>query len=69
MPLQKERCCFRWIRVSSCFVGEWRECDSIENSMDENVQLMRSLVDMAKRMNVVAAPSALIHGKVVLECI
>lgn len=42
-------------------------CDSVEDSMEENVQFVRSQIDMAKRMNVVAVPSALIHGKVVLE--
>ena len=35
--------------------------------MEENVQFVRSQIDMAKRMNVVAIPSALIHGKVDLE--
>ena len=39
--------------------------DFVEDCMEENIQFVRSQVDMAKRMNVVAVPSALIHGKVV----
>lgn len=38
--------------------------------MDENIRSIQSQVEIAKRMNVVAIPSALIHGKViaVIEC-
>ena len=68
MLLQKGRCCFPLIRVSSYFVREKRTGDCVEDCMEENVQFVRSQIDMAKRMNVVAVPSALIHGKVVLEC-
>ena len=38
--------------------------------MDENIRSIQSQVEIAKRLNVVAIPSALIHGRVVfvLEC-
>ena len=42
-------------------------CPWVEDSMEENVQFVRSQIDMAKRMNVIAIPSALVHGKVNLE--
>lgn len=42
-------------------------CHWVEDSMEENVQFVRSQIDMAKRMNVIAIPSALVHGKVHLE--
>lgn len=32
--------------------------------MDENIRFIHTQVEMAKRMNVVAIPSALIRGKV-----
>lgn len=35
--------------------------------MDENIQFIKSQIEIAKRMNVVAVPSALIHGKVWLN--
>lgn len=38
--------------------------------MDENIRSIQSQVEIAKRLNVVAIPSALIRGRVVfvLEC-
>ena len=55
------------IRVSSYFVRNEKVCHWVEDSMEENVQFVRSQIDMAKRMNVIAIPSALVHGKVNLE--
>ena len=34
--------------------------------MDENIRTIQSQVEIAKRLNVVAIPSALINGKVIL---
>lgn len=67
MLSQKERCCSPLIRVSSYFVRNEKIYHWVEDSMEENVQFVRSQIDMAKRMNVVAIPSALVHGKVNLE--